>query len=109
MTCEQSGRTAEIELVDRLTGQDCIADIMGNSGDVQPVSEDDEHDAYWSVGSDEELDWWIGWAEVEQEIWDARDGADSQTVEEDDRLIEMYGYDAELLQEHERELFGIGQ
>lgn len=102
---EKTGKTVELELIDPKSGCDFFADVIG--GVHTRVPEDDEHDAYWSVADDGELDWWVGWTENEQSIIYAREDADDETIAEDERLIADYGYDYELLQDKELALFGI--
>jgi hypothetical protein len=102
---EKTGKAVKLELIDPNSGCDFFADVIG--GTNTRVPEDDEHDAYWSVADDDELDWWVGWTSREQAIIDAREGADDETIAEDERLIADYGYDYDLLQEKELALFGI--
>lgn len=102
---EKTGKAVELELIDPKSGCDFLSEVIG--GTHTRVPEDDEHEAYWAVADDDELDWWVNWTANEQAIIDAREGADDETIAEDERLISEYGYDYELLQEKELELFGI--
>lgn len=97
----ETGKTVEAELIDPKTQSDMLADIIGMSG-----IETDE-DWNFLVDSDEELGWWVNWAETEPLIWDARDEADEETKAKDDELISAYGSDLGLLQDMECKLFGI--
>lgn len=102
---EKTGKAVELELIDPKDGCDFFADVIG--GTRMRVPEDDEHGAYWSVADDDELDWWVDWTANEQATIYAREDADDETIAEDERLIAEYGYDYDLLQQKELELFGI--
>ena len=56
---------------------------------------------------EDDVAWWIAWVHNEQAIYFARDAADDDIVAEDERLIATLGYDMELLQQKEMELFGL--
>lgn len=66
-----------------------------------------DEDRNFPVDSDEELDWWVDWAETEPLAWDARDEADEETKAKDDEPISACGSDSGLLQDMERKLLGI--
>lgn len=96
----ESGTTIELELVND-SGMDFLADVMGGCGIERGA------DADFVVAKDYELDWWETWTATEPLIWAARDDADDETRAKDDKLIDAYGHDMELLQDRECELFGI--
>lgn len=56
---------------------------------------------------DYESSWWAEWFEKEERITRARSIADESTIDMDNRLIDHYGHDMELLQDKELELFGL--
>lgn len=95
----ESGKTAEVKLVAD-SGEDMMSGILGGCRI--------EHDGdAWVVADDDELAWWVEWAETEPMIWAARENADEATAAEDDRLIADLGSDMGRLQEAECKLFGI--
>ena len=51
--------------------------------------------------------WWEKWAEQEERINDALDGADSLTIEAHERLVGEWGHDLEELQAREMKLLGL--
>lgn len=103
-----SGKTTCIELREVkdgfIVGGDILPDVIGN---WLAWMEQVERDRDFVAMHDEDAEWWIQWARNEQAIYFARDAADGDTVAEDERIIAEYGYDMELLQAKELELFGL--
>lgn len=83
-----------------IDGQNVLNDVMGGCG-VQP-----HHTCDFQCTASE-ADWWERWAELEERINDALDGADALTLERHSMLVDEFGYDLGLLHEKEVELLGI--
>ena len=86
----------------------CIVctDIVTEMIDSEFESYVDHIGTYYVMGQSD-ADWWERWAETEAKILVARDNATDEQVAEDEKLIDWYGHDLEMLQDEECKLFGI--
>lgn len=83
-------------------GQDFLFEVMGYSG----VDVSEREDAEFELAQDE-LDWWLRWAEREQRILDTTNELGEDAINAIADLAAEYGYDLEVLQDKEEELLGI--
>jgi hypothetical protein len=102
---------ARIKVIE--TGEFTEAVLFIGCTDIVTEMLDSEFESYvdhigtYYVMSQSDADWWERWAETEAKILVARDNATDEQVAEDERLIDWYGYDLEMLQDEECKLFGI--
>lgn len=95
-----TGEIVEAELIS--DGVNFLFDVMGGSG----VEASERDDADFDL-PDDEVDWWVRWAEREQRILDKANELGEDAINEVAKLADKYGHDFELLQDKEEELLGI--
>jgi hypothetical protein len=96
----ETGEFTEATL--RIGCTDIVSDLLDSEFDS-----DTDHIGTYYILPQDDAEWWEQWAETEAKIICARCNATDEQAAEDERLIEQFGNDLEMLQAAERELFGI--
>ena len=98
-----TGEVHDVTLI--VDGQDIMSDVIGSCHESSEwIAAPDGID--WAMPADAAA-WWVRWADLEERINDALDGADALTLERHARLVDEYGHDMGLLHDKEMELLGI--
>lgn len=92
------------EIVFTINGEDIIDQMIEASGYYR--LEDEDGNTYYDLTQDE-VDWWETWAEVEAKVNEALENASEEQLEEHAQLVSDYGHDMEMLHDAECELLGI--
>lgn len=82
-----------------IDGINILDDVMGDSGI--------EHDGEGFLLEDDEVAWWLRWAEREERIYTAYQDANEDERRECEKAIEEWGHDFEALQDAEEVALGL--